>query len=218
MKKKTVVTFGDSTTAPREAIKVYTTLLAENYPHCEFINSGVSGNTTRMAKERFEHDVLKHRPDVVIIQFGINDSAVDLWKNPPAAGPRVPLSEYEDNLRYFIRELKKSGCRIILMTPNPLCWTEKLRELYGRAPYHPEEEEGFNVILERYVAAVKTIAASENVEILDVHNACQNYCGTRGISLIDILPDGMHPGNEAHRFVADLLMTPLKRILQESED
>ena len=133
-KAKTIVAFGDSTTAVRGKVKIYTNLLAKKFPEYKFINSGVPGNTTRMAKARFEKDVLAHKPDTVIIQFGINDSTVDVWKNPPASTSRVPLSEYKDNLKYFIGRLKKINCQIIMMTPNPMCWTKKLKEMYGKPP------------------------------------------------------------------------------------
>ena len=39
---------------------------------------------------------------MIVIQFGINDAAVDVWKKPPATEPRVPLNEYLDNLRTMI--------------------------------------------------------------------------------------------------------------------
>ncbi len=217
MKAENVVAFGDSTTAPREAVRTYPELLAERFPRCKFTNAGIPGNTTRMARERFGRDVTAHRPEIVVIQFGINDSTVDTWKQPPALESRVPLYEYEDNLRYFIRELRKIGCRPILMTPNPLCWTEKLKSMYGCAPYDPGEEDGFNVILVRYVAAVKSVAESEGVEFFDIYSAYRNYCGMHGLSLRDLLPDGMHPDNAGHRLVADLLMKTLNGILQKGE-
>ena len=36
-------------------------------------NSGVSGETTRMGLERFPHTVQEFRPDVMTLQFGLND-------------------------------------------------------------------------------------------------------------------------------------------------
>ena len=102
------------------------------------INAGVGGNTTEMARKRFEADVLSHRPRIAIIQFGINDAAVDVWKTPPATQPRVSLERYEANLRHFVETLKSSHALVVLMTPNPLRWTPKLKEMYGRPPYQPE--------------------------------------------------------------------------------
>lgn len=39
----------------------------------EFINRGINGNTTGDMLDRFDRDVLKSRPDMVIISGGIND-------------------------------------------------------------------------------------------------------------------------------------------------
>src|SRR5690606_34808526 len=86
----TVITFGDSTTAERDGVEVYTTLLARAMPgRLRWLNRGVPGNTTEMARERFENDVLRPAPRLVIIQFGINDATVDVWMKPPATAPRV---------------------------------------------------------------------------------------------------------------------------------
>ena len=48
------------------------------------INRGVPGNTTSQARARFAADVLDNHPDLVIIQLGANDAAIDVWKDPPA--------------------------------------------------------------------------------------------------------------------------------------
>ena len=56
-------------------------------------------------RERLARDVLADHPRAVVIQFGINDAAVDVWKRPPATTPRVPLAEYEQNLRWIITRL-----------------------------------------------------------------------------------------------------------------
>ena len=90
-----LVAFGDSTTALRKNLEVYATLLEKELPakgiQAKVFNAGVGGNNTHDAMLRFQTDVLNRSPDVVILQFGINDSAVDVWKQPPADQPRVPL-------------------------------------------------------------------------------------------------------------------------------
>ena len=102
-------------------------------------NAGVGSNTTKNARDRFARDVLAHKPRVVVIQFGLNDAAVDVWKEPPATASRVPLAEYEQNLRWMIATLREQNVKPVLMTTNPTRWTSKLRDLYGKPPYRPEE-------------------------------------------------------------------------------
>ena len=206
-----IVAFGDSTTAPRKSVeKVYADRLAEALGKegmaVEVINAGVPGNTTEHARKRFERDVMAREPDVVILQFGINDSAIDVWKDPPATGPRVAKDRYQENLRHFVRALKARGVKVILMTPNPLRWSAKTKRLYGRPPYDPEAPDGFEGILPTYRAAMRQIAKQEEVPLVDVFAAFEDYGKQKGRSLDDLLLDGMHPNDEGHQIVAELLM------------
>ncbi len=208
-----VVAFGDSTTAPRGNLPVYADLLREDFRErqigAKVVNAGVGGNTTRAAASRFDADVVSRKPDIVIIQFGINDAAIDLWKTPPATKPRVGLKEYETNLRTFIKELKRRNVQPVLMTPNPLRWTPKLKKLYGKAPYRPGEENGFNVLLVRYAKAVRRIGKEESVPVVDVYSAFQNYGKKNGQRVDDLLLDGIHPNEKGQQLVFKLLKVSL---------
>ena len=161
-------------------------------------------NNTQDAARRFEKDVLDKKPDLVVLQFGINDSAVDVWKQPPAEKPRVDLTDFRKNLQYFISTLKTRGVKVVLMTPNPLRWTPRLLELYGKPPYHPESPEGMNRLLHTYVAAVRELALEESVALVDVDVAFRDYARGHG-SLDDLLLDGMHPNQQGQLIVAEIL-------------
>jgi lysophospholipase L1-like esterase len=212
----TVVTFGDSTTAPRENLEVYSEILEKQLraknPAARVINAGVRGNNTEDAARRFQKDVLDNKPDLVVLQFGINDSAVDVWKDPPADKPRVDLKNFRNHLQYFISTLKSRGVKVVLMTPNPLRWTSRLRELYGKPPYHPEDPEGMNWLLLTYVAAVRELALEESLELVDVDAAFRDYARRHG-SLDDLLLDGMHPNQQGQRIVAEMLAKTLLDLL-----
>ena len=211
----TIVAFGDSTTAVRGSTTVYAALLQEELRNVQLINAGVPGNTTEAARARIDADVLSHRPQVAIIQFGINDAMVDVWKTPPATEPRVSLERYEANLRRFIQALKSTNTRVILMTPNPLRWTPKLKEMYGRPPYQPEEPDGFNSLLTRYCEAARRVARDEGADLIDVQQAFADEARKQGVSVDAFLLDGMHPNDLGHRIVADLL---IERILAAAKD
>jgi lysophospholipase L1-like esterase len=204
----TLVAFGDSTTAPREGLEVYSELLEKQLkarlPAARVINAGVRGNNTKDATRRFQKDVLDHKPDLVVLQFGINDSAVDVWKQPPADKPRIGLTNFRNHLQYLVSMLRARGVKVVLMTPNPLRWTPRLRELYGKSPYHPEDPEGMNQLLHTYVAAVRELAHQEHVALVDVDEAFRTYAGEHG-SLDDLLLDGMHPNQQGQSIVAELL-------------
>lgn len=208
-----VVTFGDSTTALRDGVTVYTALLAEAFPHVKFLNKGVGGNTTTMAAERFSADVLAHQPKVVVIQFGINDSAVDVWKKPPATESRVSLDDYEKNLRSFVTQLQANGSKVIFMTPNQTRWSPKLRKLYGHAPYDPNSPQGFTKVLQTYAERMRSVARDMNVPLVDIY-AEYDAAELKNSPCEDLLLDGMHPSSKGHALVAEKLKPTLESALK----
>ena len=206
-----VVVFGDSTTAAVPEFQVYGQLLATELSAragaaVTVINAGVRGDTTDKAALRWQHDVLDHSPDLLVIQFGINDATIDVWKNPPATTPRVPLPEYREHLLTFIREARARGAQVVLMTPNPLSWAPRLVELYGRSPYDVTDPQGLNVNLRRYAQAMRDLARAERVPLVDVWAAHEIFARDHSESL---LLDGIHPNARGHELVARLLVTTL---------
>ncbi len=96
-----VVALGDSITAgaPGDRAEAWPTVLAGRlqaaYPSVRWrvVNAGVSGDTAPLGFQRFERDVARHRPDAVLIAFGLNDCnparyGLDLWfERQVPAGP-----------------------------------------------------------------------------------------------------------------------------------
>lgn len=211
--------FGDSTTAPRGAVKVYAGLiqaaLLESGAAPDVHNAGVPSNTTVNALKRIHTDVLVHRPRLVVMQFGINDSTVDVWKKPPATRPRVSLEDYITNYRRLITLAQNAGARVILMTTNPLRWSPRMRELYGRPPYRPEAEDGFEApFLLTYNEALRTLARELALPLVDVHAAYPAFAKKHHTDVAGLLPDGAHPGDLGHRLVAKLLLPVIREQLQ----
>ena len=212
-----IVAFGDSTTAFRSSIKkVYSQRVAEALPahgiSAWVVNSGVGSSTTREARSRFERDVLAHRPEVVIIMLGANDSAIDVWKNPPATQSRVSREEYGENLSYFCKTLKTQGAKVILMTPTPFRWTLKLKELYGKRPYDVDDPNGFSAPLAEYCEIMRKVAREEEVTLIDLFQAFQGYDRVDGQRVEDLLLDGMHPNDLGHELVTDLLVPEILKV------
>lgn len=214
-KQNKMVLFGDSTTAVRGALNIYGKHLEKEFVNYTIINAGVGGNTTDMAKVRFEKDVLKHNPKIVMIQFGINDSCFDVWKKPPVNQPRVTLDKYEENIKSFIKSLKENGVKIILMTPNPCRWTAGLRKLYNKAPYKIDDADGWNVSLVNNAKKVREIADAEKLPLVDVYAEFQNYDKKKGQDMNDLLLDGMHPNNKGHKIIADILSKKIHQIIKK---
>lgn len=201
----TILSLGDSTTLARTQIVVYTDQLAGKFPKLQFLNKGIGGNTTKDAVVRLTADVLAHKPDLVIVQFGINDASIGLWKNPPENTPAVLLADYEKNLRHMIREIRGLGAEMILMTPNQLRWTEGLKKLYGKPPHDPESEMGLTNILASYAQVVRDLGAEYSIPLVDVYALYDEWSASQKKSASELLSDGMHPNQDGHTLVADAL-------------
>ena len=189
---------------------IYANLLEHELPaagvEAKVFNAGAPGNSTEDGRKRFQQDVLDREPAIVIIQFGINDSAINVWENPAATKPRLAKERYRENLEYFITELKARDITPILMTPNPMRWVEKTLKLYSKPPYLPDEVDGFNVVLKTYAETAREVAAETGTTLVDVYALFEAYDAKDGQSMDDLLLDGMHPNDAGHRLVAEALM------------
>lgn len=214
----TIVAFGDSTTAPRQvegkSLRIYADILrdelAAKAQTATVINAGVGGNDTGQARARFEKDVLSQKPDIAIIQFGLNDSCIDLWDGKDK--PRVAKTAYVENLRYFVETLRAGNCTAILMTANPMRWTPQLLELYGKAPFDVNDPWGFNLLNREYAQSVRDLSAELKVPLVDVYQGFLDYSAVPGHAAEDLLLDGMHPNDKGHALIAQWLMEKIEAI------
>lgn len=120
----------------------------------EFINAGVSSNTSSEALRRFHRDVLSHEPDWVIISLGTFDAL-----RLPIAPDRtlLPLSETWENLTTIENAAK-------LVTDNPLIWITP-------PPVIPELLDGMELfdftISEKDLFQIREILTSKTGFIID---------------------------------------------------
>jgi lysophospholipase L1-like esterase len=165
-----IVALGDSTTARAtdwapEIREVYADCLPRRLQpfgiEAHVDNAGIGDTTTRDALERLDRDVRSRRPDIVIVQFGINDSWIDV--DLGSTTPRLTRAEFRSNLRAIIRVLQTDGARVVLMTPNPMRWSDPF---YIKAfEPHPEllsiaDERGIDRLLEQYANDVREICGA----------------------------------------------------------
>jgi lysophospholipase L1-like esterase len=223
-----IVTFGDSTTAAAkdwapEIKEVYSDCLpAALAPHriaAAVINAGIGDTTTRQAVARLDRDVRRYHPDLVVVQFGINDSWIDVDEGKTK--PRLTRAEFRRNLTLIARRLKQDGARVILMTPNPMRWRDPF---YIKAfAEHPglldvQAARGIDLLLDQYATDVRNVAKSESLPLVDVFDAFERYGNVPDQSIDDILlgGDGIHPNLAGQRLVCRLLTTQIVELLLPS--
>lgn len=99
-------------------VRMIDNLLAAWYPEIcvRVTNAGISGNTSRDLRARYEQDVLALLPDYVSICIGIND----VWRqfdSPAMLDHQVGPEAYADNLTDMIRRAKAQCRGVIVCTP-----------------------------------------------------------------------------------------------------
>jgi len=195
-----ILFFGDSITALRKNAVAASELFAARHPECRVVNRGVGGNDTGLARERFQRDVMDERPDVLIFSFGCNDAAIDVHKGKTT--PRLTVETYLENLKFFIGGMRSIGAGMIFFTPPPMVLLDNLKPWYGGEPYLSN---GFNFMLDRFIAAAKELMAAEEIPVADVNRAFREMTGGDEGKLAALLPDGMHPCSRGQEIICRLL-------------
>ena len=201
----TIVTLGDSITkGVRSGVTAEQTFaalteqrLAAAGRSVRVINVGIGGERTDQAMSRIDR-VLTHKPDIVTVMYGTNDSYVDQGKTDS----RITVDEYRLNLNKIVVELLRHGVQPVLMTEPR--WSDQARPNgIGESP---------NVKLEPYVQACRDIASEWRVPLVD-HFAKWTSAREAGANLHGWTTDGCHPNSEGHVKIADAMLPVLEQAI-----
>lgn len=150
-----IVAFGDSITAGGDATapdlifwRRWADYLQKKYPDAkvEAINGATGGDRTSEGLARLSEKVLKQRPDLVLIGFGMNDHNI--------GGYGTPLDVFQNNLITLIDRIRKeTGAEIVL---------------YSTFPPNPKWHYGSHN-MEAYALATEKVAREKNCAFADVY-------------------------------------------------
>ncbi len=139
--KRTVLVMGDSLSAAygldakQGWVALISDRIAKQKPGWRVVNASISGETTTGGAARIVGEVVRHRPDVVVIELGANDGLRGL-----------PLRESRRNLARMIGASQGIGADVLLIGM-------RLPPNYGAA-YTREFERGFRELSDRFDAAL----------------------------------------------------------------
>jgi lysophospholipase L1-like esterase len=93
--------------------------IAISYPErrIRYLNAGIAGHSSRQMLARLDADVLRHRPQWLLLSAGVVD--VRRHFQPDRQSEVVPLPEYVANLTELVSRSLSSGARVILLEPTP---------------------------------------------------------------------------------------------------
>jgi acyl-CoA thioesterase-1 len=155
------------------------------------VNRGVPGGDTAHMLSRFHREVIRLRPNAVVIQGGINDFA------------RMPLSSTEQNLQAMAEMAERNGIRVVLATLTPTGKHESVAVASAPDPGH-EKIRALN-------DWIKDFAAKKRFVLLDYHSALAD---DRGFYVEGCTADGIHPTAQGYARMAPLLRNALQAALR----
>lgn len=141
------------------------------------INAGISGHSTVNGLARLEKDVLDHKPDLVTVMFGLNDMV------------RVPLAEFQANLKTIIERCRGIGAEVLLCTPNGVM------ETAGR----PRAK------LEEYNRGMKEVGEQTGTPVCDVYAAYEAVRAQEPLAFRLFCSDEIHPNMDGHKLNAETI-------------
>lgn len=153
------------------------------------VNSAVNGRTTRQALESMPFEIQNHSPEVLLVQYGMNDC--NYWASDRGV-PRVSPRAFSANLEEIVERARVFGAsRVFLNTNHPT-----LRDRERMAPAGPTYEES-NAL---YNELVREVAArlGDRVTLNDMARTFEERAPTRDQRAALLLPDGLHLSEAGH--------------------
>jgi lysophospholipase L1-like esterase len=144
------------------------------------IVTAVGGENSESGANRFERDVLPQRPDVVTIDYALNDRGMGLQKA-------------EQNWRKMIEIALSRNIKVILLTPT--------HDVLTLRTGNPE----WSIELPKHAEQVRSLAVEYQVGLADSYEAFNRYIATGG-DVIDLLSHINHPNRLGHQLVARELL------------
>jgi len=149
------------------------------YPNAviNVIVTAIGGENSVAGAQRFEAEVLSLKPDVVTIDYSLNDRGVGLERAEAA-------------WRAMIEAALARDIRVILLTPTP----DQRADLNN-----PEDP------LNQHAEQVRRLAAEYHIGLVDSLAAFKQKIA-QGTPLADLMSQGNHPNRAGHDLVAEQLL------------
>jgi lysophospholipase L1-like esterase len=171
-KTRTMVTYGTSLTEMGGWVDLVRTKLTDKYgDKVRVINGAKSAMWSGWGVDNLDERVLAHDPDLVILEFAVNDAFLDY---------QTDVAKSRANMENMIGRIKKHNrkCEIIIMVTNPMMDVH----LQRRPDYLSYYEEFRRIARENKFRLIDTFP--EWKELLDLDPK----------TYIDLVPDMIHPG------------------------
>lgn len=152
--------------------------LAQRYPQAviNIIVTAIGGENSESGAQRFERDVLNLRPDVITIDYALNDRSLGLERSRKA-------------WQSMIEHATTKGIKVILLTPTPD------QSVSLEDPNDP---------LQQHSEQVRQLARQYSLGLVDSHALFQAAI-KKGVPLPSLMSQVNHPNLQGHTLVAQAL-------------
>ncbi len=140
-----------------------------------YLNSAISGDTTKMLLDRFDEDVLAYHPDYVFIMIGVND----VWRHFDGHKFDTTLiypEETAKNMEKMIVKVLETGAVPVIISPYFL---------------DRNHEDSMRKMVDEVNALYKELAQKYNIGYIDVQTVLDGYLKTGSVYILS--DDRVHP-------------------------
>lgn len=164
-------------------------------------NLGISADTSRSVLARAEVETkartLQGILPIVIVQIGINDSCAE------PSGNMVPIGEYKTNLEKIIEILRPISANIIFVGLSACDEAKTTPVSWGEYYYA-------NKSIKAYEEQMRIVAEAAHIPFVPVFEEF-----TEAMQARELLADGLHPNNDGHAAVFEIVKPVLLPLLEE---
>ncbi len=187
---RTIVCFGDSLTVCGGLDGKYSDYLQQQLPGNFIINKGIGGDTLAGGRKRFERDVLKLHPDIVVIELGAND----YWRM------KRSINELRDDLEYMVRECSDRSIKVVIAG----CFGDRVKTKIKEAGESRQRAEYALEIAKMEIKIVKKY---------DCFYVPNMQVDIKPNTRSEFWADKNHPNKLGNKFVAKRILRELKKAL-----
>jgi len=156
--------------------------MKEKFPFAviNVIVTAIGGEDSESGALRFEKSVISHHPDVVTIDYGLNDR-------------RIGLRSAELAWKSMIEKCLENNIKVLLLTP--------ILDLSGLF----EENKDQWSLLQKHTEQIRKLAEEYEVGLVDCFSLFENYIKNGG-DITDLLSWPNHPNRNGHELIAREIM------------